>query len=224
METPMSNAFVKTFNKNDVIFSEGEIGNNFYVIRSGKVKIIKIGSENKLKTVEILEAGSIFGEMAILEKAPRSATIMVETDNTQLLELNKSNFKNMFFEHTETLIQLIRLFAKRIWHTQCRIEILETENKNLKLYKTLDFLTEDQVRRMSSLPTTKYSIYIPDALHIIKEWTNIPGEDIEKTFKDLSLLGIVTYEEDSKLYVNNVDEMRERYRRMSTMTAPIEKH
>lgn len=205
----------KTYHKNDLIFSEGEVGASFYVIRAGKVRILKIGSANKLKIVEILEKGSIFGEMAILEQAPRSATIIVDEDNTELLQLNKNNFKSMFFEHTETLIHLIKLFAKRIWHTQCRIEILETENKTQKLYKMLNFITEDQIRRLDNEPTARYSIYIPDALYIIKEWTNIPDEEVEKTFKDLELLGIMSYDSSSKqLFLNNIDEMRKRAQRM----------
>ncbi len=66
--------FAKTYEKGEIIFCEYEPGNTFYLIQSGNVKIVKIfgGIE---KTIDILKPGEFFGEMALLENAPRSASI-----------------------------------------------------------------------------------------------------------------------------------------------------
>ena len=67
--------FAVTFQKGDIIFCEYEPGDNFYLIQEGSVQIVKIMG-NIEKIIDILYPGEIFGEMAILEEAPRSATAM----------------------------------------------------------------------------------------------------------------------------------------------------
>jgi len=65
--------FGKTVPAGTVLFKDGESGNQMYVIHSGKVKITKkVGSVEK--TLAILPAGEFFGEMAILNNEPRTAS------------------------------------------------------------------------------------------------------------------------------------------------------
>ena len=65
--------FAVTFNAGDIIFCEHEPGDTFYLIQSGRVQIVKIVDDIE-KIIDILQPGEIFGEMAILEEAPRSAS------------------------------------------------------------------------------------------------------------------------------------------------------
>ena len=69
----MFNRFSKTFRKGDIIFCEYEPGDTFYLIQSGRVQIVRIIGELE-KNIDVLYPGELFGEMAILEEAPRSAT------------------------------------------------------------------------------------------------------------------------------------------------------
>ena len=103
--------FGKNYKKNEIIFCEYEPGNTFYFLLNGRVKINKISSDSE-KTLDILEPGEIFGEMSILEEAPRSATI-IAMDDVKVLEFNKANFESLMTAKPELAIKLLKIFAKR---------------------------------------------------------------------------------------------------------------
>ena len=67
------------FLRGEVIFQEGDFSQELYVVVSGHVLIVKdYGGPNE-RTLNTLESGDFFGEMAIFEGAPRSATALPET-------------------------------------------------------------------------------------------------------------------------------------------------
>src|SRR2546429_454999 len=65
----------KNYPKNAVILTEGEMGDSLYMIQSGKVKVF-IGDENGREIIlKILSPGAFFGEMSMIDKQPRSASV-----------------------------------------------------------------------------------------------------------------------------------------------------
>src|SRR6266852_1685744 len=68
--------FLTHFPQGHVLFSEGQDGEEMYIIQSGKVAIKKKAKEGDA-TLAVLEKGDFFGEMAVLERLPRSATAEV---------------------------------------------------------------------------------------------------------------------------------------------------
>lgn len=112
--------FGKIFNQGDIIFKEGEAGEELFLILEGSVTVSKeIGGTQKV--LAILQAGDIFGEMAIFEDKPRSATI-IAYNLTKILALNISNFKTIFQMHPSWPLNLVESFAKRINHLYVEIE------------------------------------------------------------------------------------------------------
>jgi CRP-like cAMP-binding protein len=67
----------RQFAKGDLIFQEGEHGDEFFVVVSGEVEI-RSGN----RRLETLAQNSIFGEMALIDNSPRSATVVASTDCT----------------------------------------------------------------------------------------------------------------------------------------------
>ena len=86
----------KLFNKGDVIFNKGETGDTFYRVIAGSVEIVDDG-----KQLVVLKEGQYFGEMAILEAYPRSATAIALEDGTRLEEISESDANNYFSEEPE---------------------------------------------------------------------------------------------------------------------------
>src|SRR5437867_1644334 len=72
--------FLTHFEKGHVLFHEGDAGEDMFIIQSGKVAIKKRVKEGGDATLAILEKGDFFGEMALLERLPRSATAEVIED------------------------------------------------------------------------------------------------------------------------------------------------
>ena len=89
----------KLFNKGDVIFNKGETGDTFYRVIAGSVEIVDDG-----KQLVVLKEGQYFGEMAILEAYPRSATAIALEDGTKLEEISESDANNYFSEEPEKVL------------------------------------------------------------------------------------------------------------------------
>lgn len=132
--------FGVTFSKGDIIFCEYEPGNTFYFLMEGKVKITKIMSD-KEKILDILHPGEIFGEMAIIEEAPRSATI-VAVDDVKALEFNKANFEVLMKSKPELAIKLLKVFANRIYDQKRRLKILTLAGPEAKVADVFVMLAE----------------------------------------------------------------------------------
>ena len=70
----------RNFVTGEVIFREGDNSDVAYMIVSGKVEIFREASEKSREQLAILEAGQMFGEMGVLDHAPRSASARALTD------------------------------------------------------------------------------------------------------------------------------------------------
>ena len=97
-----------TFKPGETIFSEGDRGDQMYVIRKGEVEIERDG-----KIVETLTAGGIFGEMALIDGSPRAASARAKT----VCELAPITEKTFFFMVHETpffALTVMRTLAERL--------------------------------------------------------------------------------------------------------------
>jgi len=134
--------FARTFHKGEIIFSEFEPGDAFYLIQSGRVEILKIMGDIE-KTIDILQPTEIFGEMAILEDSPRSATA-VAVDQVQVLEFNRANFEVLMMGNPQIALKLLKLFTKRIYDQKRRFMILTLDDPQAKVADVFLMLNESQ--------------------------------------------------------------------------------
>ena len=81
------------FQPGDVIFREGEPGSSFYLIAEGTVRISK-GEGEDAETLDLIEAGQVFGEMAVIDGKPRSASAIAETA-CRLGEIDTAGFEHL---------------------------------------------------------------------------------------------------------------------------------
>lgn len=99
------------------VFVEQMPGESLYLIKSGRVKISKLISEGDEKILVTLDPMDVFGEMAILDGAPRSATARVE-DDAVLLSIKKSDFEKLCKAKPKIaltiMLNIIRVFSSRI--------------------------------------------------------------------------------------------------------------
>lgn len=126
----------------EIVFCEFEPGDAFYLIQTGKIKIVKVlgGVE---KTLDILQPGEFFGEMAILEEAPRSASALALTD-VKLLEFNKANFDVLLQGNPQIVLSLLKIFSKRIYDQKRRFMILKLEDVQARVADVFLMLDENQ--------------------------------------------------------------------------------
>ncbi|TFG83838.1 MAG: Crp/Fnr family transcriptional regulator [Spirochaetales bacterium] len=134
--------FARTYQPEELIFTEFEPGDSFYLIQAGRVRITKIVGDIE-KNIDILQAPEIFGEMAILEGAPRSATA-IAMDTVKVLEFNRANFEILMMGNPQIALRLLRLFAKRIYDQKRRFMILTLEDPQARIADVFLMLHETQ--------------------------------------------------------------------------------
>ena len=101
------------FSRGDVIFMENSIGSSMYEIKSGSVGIYAAyGTDSERKLTE-LEAGSIFGEMGVIDVMPRSATAIAMSD-TEVEEITTADIQSYFDEKPERLLAIMRGLSRRL--------------------------------------------------------------------------------------------------------------
>jgi CRP-like cAMP-binding protein len=101
----------REFSKGEVIFKEGEVGDTFYAVLEGKIRISKRISGNGEEALTILDQGSYFGEMALIDEFPRSASAIAHTDCRVLL-MDKADFSQLLSKHKELANKLLWVFCK----------------------------------------------------------------------------------------------------------------
>jgi hypothetical protein len=112
--------FLTHFEKGTVLFREGDRGEDMYIVQTGKVAIKKKLEEGDT-TLAVLEKGDFFGEMAILERAPRSATAEV-TESGDLIVIAGEMFGDMIKTNPEIAVRMLRKQSIRLRETLRQLE------------------------------------------------------------------------------------------------------
>lgn len=134
--------FGRKFPAGTVLFHEGDRGEEMYIIQSGKVKISKRirGVE---KTLATLEKGEFFGEMAILNDKPRSAT--AETvEESEMLVIDRKTFESLLRSNIEIAIRFIKRLAERLREADEQMEALMIKDNTSRLVNMLAKKVKEQ--------------------------------------------------------------------------------
>lgn len=111
-----------TYAAGDMIFSQGDLGTEMFIIQDGEVEIIKhINGESHI--LSHLEKGDFFGEMALLEAAPRTADAIAKSE-AKVLIINGSRFDDMLKKNPEIAVRIIRKYSKRLREANTLLERL----------------------------------------------------------------------------------------------------
>jgi CRP-like cAMP-binding protein len=132
--------FARTFQKGEMIFSEYEPGDTFYLIQSGRVELVKVIGDVE-KTLAILQPSEMFGEMAILDNSPRTATA-IALDKVTALEFNRRNFEALMLGNPSVALKLLRMFSKRFYEAKRRLMILTLREPQARIADVFLMLDE----------------------------------------------------------------------------------
>jgi CRP-like cAMP-binding protein len=117
--------FLKRFPKGTVLFNEGDEGEEMYIIRSGQVAIKKRVPHGEI-VLALLEKGDFFGEMAILERIPRTAGAEMVEDG-DLIVIGSDVFGDMVKTNPEIAVRMLRKYSLRLRETTKQIEDLKAQ-------------------------------------------------------------------------------------------------
>jgi len=117
----------RVYGKGENIFQEGEPGMGMYIIKSGKVKILTQVNAREEELAQI-GVGDLFGELALLDESPRSATA-VAMEKTELIAIFRPDFFDLMNRNTQLglklALKLAQMIGTRLRIANERLKILE---------------------------------------------------------------------------------------------------
>jgi CRP/FNR family cyclic AMP-dependent transcriptional regulator len=113
----------KNYPKNAVVLTEGEMGDSLYMIQSGKVKVFIGDEEGRELILKILGPGAFFGEMSMIDKQPRSASVTTIEPSTFLV-LSHSNFERCVEQAPHIGNMVMQCLAQRVREADRKIGTL----------------------------------------------------------------------------------------------------
>ena len=198
---PAFKRFAKQYKPGNVIISEFEPGNSFYLIQSGRVQLVKCVNGAK-KNLDIMKPGEFFGEMAILDNSPRSATC-VAIGNVECLEFNKENFELLIMGNPQIAIILLKLFCKRIYDQRRRLRTLAIKDVQARIADVFLMFDEMNPSANTNDRQRKFNVSAGDVAH----WAGLtPEATRDEINKFVEKRKIEVY--DNYIIVDNIADMK----------------
>ncbi len=114
----------RRFTAGQLVFEEGELGDSLYVIVSGEVEVLRRDGAGEQRTIAVLGPPLFFGEMSLIDKEYRSATVRARTD-TELLHLTAENLAAFRKQHrdgfTFVVINIARVLSSRLRQSNAKL-------------------------------------------------------------------------------------------------------
>jgi CRP-like cAMP-binding protein len=183
----------RKFPKDAVIFEDGSMGDYMYVIRTGEVKVTKMSEDGREKILEILGEGEFFGEMALLDRQPRSASVKT-TRACTLLALSRQDFIALLRRDPDISLELIRELSRRLRETDEQIRGL--------LFERVEARTRRLLRRraIEAVPDRPDRRATPPITHQqLADLVGTSRETITRVLKELKDSGWL--EQEGKRYI-----------------------
>ena len=175
----------RSFPKNTLVICEGDTSDSLYVVLSGKVKVYLSDEEGKEVTLNMQGAGEYFGELAILDEAPRSASVMTVED-TKLAVLSKAAFEKCMEQHATIALVVMRGLA-------CRLRELTENVRSLALMDVYGRVAR-LLLEMSEEVNGKNVIRQRLTQRDIASMVGASREMVSRILRDLSIGGYITIE------------------------------
>jgi CRP-like cAMP-binding protein len=104
---------INEYAASQVIFEEGSVGRELFVVLAGSVNIIK-GTGNRPNIIATLGKGEFFGEMAVIDASPRSATAVAAADDTRVMRINHARFVYLVSQQPAFALMIMDALSRRL--------------------------------------------------------------------------------------------------------------
>ena len=168
---------------------------------NGQRVIVVLPAYNAEKTLDILETGEFFGEMAILEEAPRSASV-IAMGHVKLFRFHRDNFETILHGNPQLAYKLLMIFAKRIYDQKRRLMILLLEEPQLKVMDVFNMLAEQDPHL-----DLQEAITLKITAQEVSSWAGMQPKDVQKVLNNLNQLGKIELFND-KIVVKNIRDFQ----------------
>jgi CRP/FNR family transcriptional regulator, cyclic AMP receptor protein len=170
------------------ICREGEEGEEMYIIQAGKVRVSKQFG-GKTHVISVLEKGDFFGEMAIVNRIQRTATVTA-IDNVELLVFDRDGLQNMIARNTKIALSIIDKLCRRLQDAHMKIQHLVKRDAEGLIALHLGSLYRE-------LPVGESVVPYQKCVEEISLSLELPMEEVRKTLDEMGRAGILQQEGDA---------------------------
>lgn len=171
-----------TYPRNTILMHEGEPPDAMYIVTDGRVKIYVSDAEGKELVLDTLSPGEFFGELALIDGSPRSATVVTTTETT-ISKILKTDFDHCLQASPKIAVNLLKILSRRI----------RTMNDNIKDLALLDVYGR-VARTILRLAHERNGVLITDPI-TQQELANMVGasrEMVSRVIKTLKSEGYIS--------------------------------
>jgi CRP-like cAMP-binding protein len=137
----------RRYAKDAVVFFENEEGDFFFMIVEGRIKVTILGDDGREVILSILGIGDFFGEMALLDNEPRSATA-IAIEDSELVSLHRHDFQSVLADNRSIMSALIKILAARIRKANHQISTLALLDVYGRVARVIVDMARDEGRRL----------------------------------------------------------------------------
>ena len=123
------------------VFTEGEPGEGFHFIRSGKVKVIKLAADGREHILNILGPGEVFAEVLLFNDAPYPATVVAVEDSLVGVIRNRE-LEALLVQQPRLAVHIIRVMSKKLLYIQSKVKTFALADSQAKIAQTLEYLLD----------------------------------------------------------------------------------
>ncbi|MGH2874716.1 MAG: Crp/Fnr family transcriptional regulator [Solirubrobacteraceae bacterium] len=134
------------FAAGEMVFREGDAGDSCYVVASGRVRALREHQDGRAITLATFGPGELFGELALFDDEPRSATIEAIEDTRAIVILGP-DMRRLLREHAEIAITLLGTLGRRLRETNERLARQSFQSVQSRVAATLAQLAADAPAR-----------------------------------------------------------------------------
>ena len=207
------NDTVRLYPPDSMVFSECQDGRDFFIIQDGSVRIAKVVGGKEV-TLAVLQKGDMFGEMALLENKPRSASAITHSQ-CKLMVVNMANFNQMVATQPQMISKLTMTFADRLWAMHRQLSNTQLTDLRERLIDMVSLQVEKQ--RITGNASYSTGLTLLDVFDLCAVPQEQQGE-AERQLRRDQLVKIV----DGKIDIPSVDELIKQsafYRKQSSRHA-----
>ena len=179
----------RRYPKDSVVFFENEQGDFFFMILEGRIKVTILGDDGREVILSLLGSGDFFGEMALLDNEPRSATA-IAVEDSELLSLHRNDFQAVLTDNRSIMVGLIKVLTARLRRANHQISTLALLDVYGRVARVIVDMAREEGRRLKD-----GRIAFRRATH--QEIANRIGttrETVTRMLKDLERQGMIHIE------------------------------
>jgi len=176
--------------KGSILYLPGDLAEDIFILKQGRIRISRISSEGKQITLALLEAPTLFGELALINDGTPHESMAETLEETYLCKISRQNFESFLARHPEVNLRVMKLVGQRLRQIENKLEDLVFMSVEQRLQKLLLKLALEYGRKTQEGTLINLRITHEELGHLINA-TRPTITELLRKFENQSLIKVI---------------------------------